>query len=114
MLIFGREPAVILEFAKALLVVVSVTVLPVSAEVQAGIIAVLVAIFGVLKGFATRPVSPTVFTDLIVAVGALLLSFGVEVGPELVASFVTLVGAAVVLVQRAQVTPAVPGRVARA
>lgn len=102
---FGREPAVILEFVKALLIVVAVTLVPISADVQAGILAALIAVFGVLKGLTTRPIAPTVFTDLITAIAALLLSFGIDLGPERVAAFVTLASAAVVLIQRAQITP---------
>lgn len=108
MSIFGREPAVILEFAKALLVALSVTVLPVDAGTQAALLALLVAVFGALKGLATRPIAPTILTDLIQAVAVLLLSFGVDVGPERVAALMTLVSAAVVMTQRAQVSPA-PG-----
>lgn len=106
MTIFGREPAVILEFAKAILMAVSVTLVPVGAEVQAAILAVLVAGVGVVKGLATRPIAPTILTDLITAVGVLLLAFGVDVGPERIAAFVTLASAAVVLIQRAQISPA--------
>jgi hypothetical protein len=119
-MVFGRDPAIIIEFVKALLLVVSVTLVPVSTEVQAGLVAVLVAASGVFKAFSTRDkvtgriaVGPTVFTELIVAVGALLLSFGVELGPEVVASVVALAGAGVVMLQRQALTPAVPGRVAR-
>lgn len=113
MKVFGRDPAVILEFVKALLVGLSVTVLPLSAEVQTGILVFLVALFGVFKAFTTKDkvtgevaIGPTVFTDLITAVAALLLGFGVEIGPEKVAALLTLVSAAVVMLQRSQLTPA--------
>jgi hypothetical protein len=106
MLIFGREPTLVLQSLSALLAVFVAVGLPGLSAEQAGlIVAAIAAGIGVVNALMVRPIAPAAFVGFIAAGAALLAAYGLELSQEVVGS----VGAAVVvllaLLTRGQVTP---------
>lgn len=103
---FGREPALLLDAAKALLVLLVGFGVPLSNEQQTWIIALLVAIIGLWEGLATRPVSVIAITDVVQAALVLAVGFGLNWSGEQIALLVGFAGVLTTLIQRANVSPA--------
>ncbi len=104
---FSREPTLILGvIAAALSLLVSFGFDWLTAEQAALIIAVLNGVLGVANAVAVRPVAPAAFTYLVGAIASLAAAYGLEVGQETVGAVNGLVLAVLMLLTRAQVTPA--------
>lgn len=103
--ILGRDPAVILEAVKVLLVMLATFGLPLSADQQVWILVALSAGFGLWKALLTRPVVVTAVTDFIQAIGVLALGFNAPITQAQLAAVVTFASAVMLLQQRQQITP---------
>lgn len=102
-----NEPALLLDALKTALVMLA-TFLPqlhLSDEVQTWVLAVGVAVFGLLKGMSTHPFPVTAITDLIVAVGILAIGLGLNVTQDQLGTIVVFVTAVMVAIQRHQISP---------
>lgn len=109
MLIFGREPAVILGLVAAVVQLLSATLMDWSIEQQGYINAVAVALAGVLTAWAIS--EEAVFAALsgvVSAVIALMLAFGLALSPDLQSSIMVAVSAIGAFWVRTQVVAKVP------
>lgn len=107
MRIFGREPALWLAAIQAALtILVGFGFSWLSADQAALWMVAINAVFGTITAFMTRPVAPTVFTHLLAVVATLLAAYGLDLSQELVASVNGLVIAVVMLITRAEISPA--------
>lgn len=110
MKIFGREPAVWLGFIASVLGLIVAFGVGGLTEDQASVIVTAIAAVGMaVAAVFTRPFVPALVTAAVVAVGGMLLAFGIEVSAEVVASvnFAVLNVLALVGV-RPQVAPTPP------
>jgi hypothetical protein len=105
MLIFGREPAIILDAVKQLLILGMVFGLPLTELQTTLVMAALIAGFGAWKAFQTRPIAVVAVTDFVQAVGVLAIGFGVAMSMEKLATILLFVSTAIVLIQRNQIAP---------
>lgn len=104
--IFGREPALILEAAKAALAVLAAFVIPdLSPDMQAAIMAVGYTLLSTAQAFLTRPVAPTVFNGLIQSTVALVGYFGADVSADKTALLLVLTQAVTAVMTRQAITP---------
>ena len=109
MLVFGREPAVILGLIAAVVQLLSATLMDWSIAQQGYINAVAVAVAGVLIAWAVS--EEAVFAALSGVVGAviaLMLSFGLNLSSDLQSSIMVAVTAIGAFWARTQVTAKVP------
>lgn len=104
-MIFGRQPALVIEAIKVALVMLATFGLPLSADMQVWIVGALTAAAGLWKAAETLPVEVTAITDFIQAAGLVVLGFTTAVSQAELAAVVAFAGAAGVLLQRNQVTP---------
>jgi hypothetical protein len=113
MLVFGREPALIVGAASAAIQFVSAVVFPLSVEQQGalnGVVALLLGLVVAWKVSAEKAAAAlvAVFQGLI-AVG---LAFGLDWSPSVQSAVMLLVTAAASFFVRTQVTAPVPARAA--
>ena len=107
MRILGREPALWLaaiQAALALLVGFGFDWL--SAEQAALWMVAVNAALGTVTAFLTRPVAPTIFTHVLAAVVGLVAAYGLDLNQELVAGLNGLIITIVMLISRAEISPA--------
>ena len=105
--IFGREPALILEVVKAVLLALAVTAVPgLSVDFQQGAIVVLTGLFGLATAYATRPWQVAGFSEALTTIAVGIAAFGFNMPPEVLAAVTIGLGAVLTPVQRAQVVPA--------
>lgn len=104
MKIFGREPALWIGAAGALLTVLAGLNLPGLNAGQASALTALIA--GVLMAATTRPVAPALFTGVLAAGVAVAAEYGFSVSDGTVAALSGAVLAVFALVTRGQVSPA--------
>lgn len=110
MLIFGREPTLVLQSIGAGLgIFVALGVPGLSAEQAALIIAVLTGLVAVANAVVVRPVAPAAFIGLVGASAALLAAYGFDVSQPVVGAISSAVVVVLALLTRGQVTP-VPAR----
>lgn len=107
---FGREPALWLDALKVGLVMLATFGIDMDHDMQVWILAVGVAVFGLLKGIFTYPFPVTAITDLIQAAGILAIGLGVAITQDQLGSLVVFVTTVMVALQRAQITPKIPAR----
>jgi hypothetical protein len=101
-----REPALLLDSLETALVMLVALGLSISGDQQNYIVAVIIAVIGIAKAWATHPFPVTLITDLSRAVFVLAATFGVHfLTPDKTAIMVTFIGTFMTLVQRIQVTP---------
>ncbi len=100
-----REPALLIDAVETGLILLVAFGLNWSGDQQAYIVAAIVAIVGVAKGFTTRPFAVSLITDLGRAVLVLAASFGLNVSGDQIAIAITFLGTLTTLVGRAQITP---------
>lgn len=104
---FGREPALVISaLASILAVLVGFGFPGLNDGMAAAIVALGYAAAGVWTAAHVRPVAPTLFTGLIAAGAALLAEFGLHATQQQVTLLAAAVSTLMVLVFRAQVTPA--------
>lgn len=102
-LIWGREPALFLAAAGALLTVLAALNLP---WLDAGAAAAITALVSAgVMAWATRPATPALFTGIVTAGAALLVEYGLDVSDKVVAAVTALVLAVFALIARGQVSP---------
>ena len=99
-----REPAQLLGFIRAALVLFSALVLPLTDTQQGALLAVLAAVFGVIGAFAVsaEKAAPLV-AGLAEAVLALAVAFGAHLSADLQGSVMAFVAAAIGMYLRTQV-----------
>ncbi len=100
-----REPALLIDTAETLLIMLVAFGLSLTGDQETYIIATLVALAGVAKGFSTTPFPVSVIPDFGRAVLVLAASFGLNVSPEQIAVAVTFLGTFLTLIMRSQITP---------
>lgn len=107
MKLFGREPAAwvgLIEAGLALLVALSIV--NVTNEQTALIMAAVVAVFGVVTAYLTKDTMLGVLVGLTKAVIALAVGFGANLSPELTATIIAFVTVFIGFFQRTQTSPA--------
>lgn len=100
-----REPALLIDLAETLVLMVVAFGLGLSGDQQTYIVAATVALLGLLKGFMTVPFPPAAVTDLGRAALALFASFGVGLTADQITLAVTALGLITSIVLRGQITP---------
>lgn len=101
-----REPALLIDLAETLVLMVVAFGMGLTGDQQTYLVATVVALIGLLKGFLTVPFPPAAVTDLGRAALALFASFGVGLNADQITLSVTALGLITTLVLRGQVTPA--------
>lgn len=101
-----REPALLIDLGETLVLLVVAFGIGLSGDQQTYIVAAIVAVLGLLKGFMTRPFPPSAVTDFGRAGLALFASFGVGLTADQIALIVTALGLITTVVLRGQITPA--------
>lgn len=102
-----REPALIIDFVETLLVILVAFGIGLAGDQQTYIVAAVIALLGVAKGYLTRPFSVILISDAARAVLVLATSFGVGLSPDQIALLATGLGTLATLVARGQITPVV-------
>lgn len=100
-----REPALLLDAVETLVVLLVAFGLSLSGDQQNYIVAAVVALVGVAKGFTTTPFPVSVIPDFGRAVLVLAASFGLPMTADQIAVLATFLGTVTTLVMRAQITP---------
>jgi len=99
------EPALVLGIVSAALSLIVALNVGLTAE-QAGLwVALITAVFGAVTALAVRPVSPAVFTAVVVAAGDLLMGYHFHVSPGVLSAVSALLLSVMTLLTRHQVTP---------
>lgn len=105
MKIFGREPSLIIGFVGAVVAVLVGAHLP-GLSAGAGV-AVTALVSAAVTAWATRPVAPSLYVGVVVAVAAVLAEYNLPISDTLLTAISGLVMAAFALFGvRPQVTPA--------
>jgi hypothetical protein len=110
MKIFGREPAVVIQAVVALLTLAVSFGLPLPGGALAAISLVLTAAATTWVALHVKPIAPTVFGGLIIAVATLAGYFGYDLSAERTGALTATVALLVTLITRAQQTPAADSR----
>ena len=107
-MIFGREPALIAGFIKALVALLVAFGLKWTAE-QVGLVnAVVAALLGVYVAWATKDTLASAALALVDAVLALLIGFGLNLNADQSAAIIALVTVVLAMFNRTQTSPAAP------
>lgn len=101
-----REPALLIDLAETLVLMVVAFGLGLSGDQQNYIVAAVVALLGLLKAAMTRPFAVAFLTDFGRAALVLLAAFGVGLSADQIALIVTALGTVTTVILRGQVTPA--------
>ncbi len=106
-LIFGREPALWLAVVQAILaVLVGFGWDGLGAEQAALWLAATNAAMALGLAWLTRPIAPTVFTNMFSIAATLGAAYGLDIGQEMVASINLAIVAVATLIARGQISPA--------
>lgn len=100
-----REPALLIDFAETLLVLLIAFGVSMTGDQQSYIIAALVAFAAMAKGFTTTPFPVSVVPDFGRAILVLAMAFGLNINADQTAIVVTMLGTLTTIVMRAQITP---------
>lgn len=107
MKLFGREPAVWVAFIEATIaLVLALRWVHWTSDQTALVMAVVVAVFGVVTAYLTKDTMLGVLVGLTKALLALFIGFGLMLSPELTAAVIGFVVVVVGLFQRTQTSPA--------
>lgn len=107
-MIFGREPAVITAVIKAAITFVSLTVIPLTATQQASLNALAAVLLGAIVAWSVARERVLPLLVGVVEAGVYVgVQFGWDVGADVQAALLVLVGAVVALVTRDRVVAAV-------
>lgn len=109
---FGREPALYLTAALALVQLVAVQ-LHLTAEVQDAVSVIVTAAFGLALAVVTRPWQPSIITGGIATILTAIGAFGYTVSPDLISGLNAALVAvfALTLTNRVKPLPAIDPRV---
>jgi len=102
---FGRDPALYLTVALAVLQLVAVLA-HLSAGQQNGLSVAATAVYTLLLALWTRPIQPSAITGGLATILTALAAFGIDLRPDLVSGLNATVAAVLALMLRAQVSPA--------
>jgi hypothetical protein len=105
MKIFGREPAAWVGLIEAFLFLLTASVLDWSQEQVALVMAVVLAVSGAYTAWVTKDTMLGVVVGLAKAVLTLLIGFGINIAPELMAAILGFTTVAVGFFQRTQTFP---------
>jgi hypothetical protein len=106
MKIFGREPAAWIGLIEAVLaMVLALNMFDLTHERVSLIMAVVVAVFGIVSAYLTRDTMLGVITGGVKAVIALAAGYGFEFGVDKTAALIALTTVVVGFYQRTQTTP---------
>lgn len=111
--ILGREPALYLTAALAVLQLVAIS-LHLSTDQQNATSVIATAVYGVLLAVTTRPVDTAAITGGIATVLTAIGAFGVHLDPNLTSALNATLAAVLALVLRTHVAPAGARRTRRA
>lgn len=100
-----REPALLIDLAETLVLMVVAFGVGLSGDQQMYIVAAVIALLGLLKAFMTRPFAVAALTDFGRAALVMFASFGVGITADQITLVVTALGLVASLIVRAQVTP---------
>lgn len=100
-----REPALLIDLGETLVLMVVAFGVGLSGDQQTYIVAAIIALIGLLKGFLTKPFPPAAVTDFGRAALCLFASFGVGLTADQITLTVTALGLITSIVLRGQVTP---------
>lgn len=100
-----REPALLIDTAETLLLLLVAFGLGINGDQETYIIAAIVALVGLVKGFTTSPFPVSVVPDFGRAALVLAASFGLSVSADQIAIAVTFLGTVMTLLMRSQITP---------
>lgn len=104
--IFGREPALWIAVAQSLLMLLFTLGVPgVDGGLAGAVSLVLTAGATAWTALATQPISPAVFTGLIIAAVQLGTRWGLDLSEVQISSITAFVALVVTLVIRGQITP---------
>lgn len=104
--LFGREPALWIAALQALLMLLFTLGVPgIDGGLAGAVSLVLTAAATAWTALSVRPVAPSIFTGLIVALVQLVARWGVDLSDVQVGSITAFVMLLVTLIFRAQVTP---------
>jgi hypothetical protein len=108
------EPALILGVVSSTLSLIVALNIGLTAA-QAGLwVALITALFSAVTALAVRPISPAVFTGVVVAVGDLLMGYHFHVSPGVLAGVSALLLSVMTLLTRHQVSPVTKADVVQA
>lgn len=102
---FIREPALIIDLAETLVIMVVAFGVGLSGDQQSYIVAAVITLMGLLKAFLTRPFAVAALTDFGRAVLVLAASLGIGLSADQIAISVTALGLVASIIMRAQLTP---------
>lgn len=100
-----REPALLIDLAETLVLMVLAFGIGLSGDQQTYIVAAFIALLGLLKAFLTRPFAVAALTDFGRAALCLMASFGVGLSADQIALIVTSLGLISTVIIRGQITP---------
>jgi hypothetical protein len=102
-----REPALWLAAIQSVLtIIVGFSWSGLNATQAALWISLVNAVIAIAQAILTRPVAPTVFTNAFAVAATLLAAYGLHLSQEMVASINAAIISMVILVARAQISPA--------
>lgn len=101
-----REPALLIDLAETLVLMVIAFGVGLSGDQQTYIVAATIGAIGLAKGFMTTPFPPACLTDFGRAALALFASFGVGLSADQITLIVTALGLVTSIILRGQVSPA--------
>jgi nicotinamide riboside transporter PnuC len=102
--IFGREPALWAALLNATVYVLCAWIFHPSPQVEAGIIAVVSAVLGMVVAFSTKDGVSAAILGLVKSVLALLLGFGLKMSADQMAGILSLAAALTGMFVRTQAT----------
>lgn len=104
--ILGREPTLWIAVLNAVVLGAATLGFRFLDNDQAGfIVAAINAVMGAINAYFVRPISPAAFTYAGTAIATVLISYGLEITPEQLASFNAVMIMVLGLVTRGQVSP---------
>ncbi len=104
--IFGREPTLWIAVLNAVILGIATLGFHALNNDQAAlIVAAINAVMAAINAYAVRPISPAVFTYVGTAIVTVLVSYGLKVTPDQLASLNAIIIVALGLITRGQVSP---------
>lgn len=106
MKIFGREPTLWIAVVNAVVLGIATLGFNWLDNDQAGLIVLAInAVLAAVNAYAVRPISPAVFTYAVSAIVSVLVSYGLEITPDQLASLNAIMVVTLGLITRGQVSP---------
>lgn len=100
-----REPQLLIDAAETLLVMLVAFGVGLRGDQQSYVIAVIIALIGLLKGIFVKPFAVPLVTDFARALLVLAASLGVGLNPDQIAVAITFIGTVMTLIATLRTTP---------